>query len=67
MIKATEANLAASSDSSIVIRGHGNPVSNRSELQAYYEMLVAIHENVSKLKRQGRSLRDNRCRVDSRS
>jgi hypothetical protein len=58
MIKATEANLAATTDSSIVIPGHGNPVSNRSELQAYYEMLVAIHENMSKLKRQGRSLNE---------
>jgi glyoxylase-like metal-dependent hydrolase (beta-lactamase superfamily II) len=58
MIKATEANLAATTDSSIVIPGHGTPVSNRSELQAYYEMLVAIHENVSKLKRQGRSLNE---------
>ena len=58
MIKATEANLAVIRDSSIVIPGHGNPVSNRSELQAYYDMLVAIHENVSKLKQQGRSLDD---------
>jgi len=56
MIKATEANLAATTDSSIVIPGHGNPVSNRDELKAYHDMLVAIYENVSKLKQQGRSL-----------
>ena len=56
MIKATEANLAATTDSTIIIPGHGNPVSNRAELNAYYEMLVAVHENVSKLKQHGRSL-----------
>jgi len=54
--EATEANLTVNTDSSIVIPGHGNPVSNKAEPQAYYDMLVAIHENVSKLKRQGRSL-----------
>ena len=41
MIKATEANLAVITDSSIVIPGHGNPVSNKAELQAFYDMLVA--------------------------
>jgi glyoxylase-like metal-dependent hydrolase (beta-lactamase superfamily II) len=56
MIKATEANLAVTTGSTIVIPGHGNPISNRAELNAYYEMLVAVHENVSKLKQQGRSL-----------
>jgi len=39
-----------------VIPGHGKPVSNKAELSAYRDMLVAIHENVSKLKQQGRSL-----------
>jgi glyoxylase-like metal-dependent hydrolase (beta-lactamase superfamily II) len=56
MIKAADANLAAATDKTIVIPGHGNPVSNRVELQAYRDMLVAIHENVAKLKKQGRSL-----------
>ncbi len=56
MLKATEANLAATADSTIVIPGHGNPLSNRAELHAYHDMLIAIHENVSKLKQQGRSL-----------
>jgi glyoxylase-like metal-dependent hydrolase (beta-lactamase superfamily II) len=58
MIKATEANLAATKDSTIVIPGHGNPISNKSELEAYRDMLVTIRENVTKLKRQGRSLQD---------
>jgi hypothetical protein len=31
-------------------------VSNKAELSAYRDMLFAIHENVSKLKQQGRSL-----------
>ncbi len=56
MIKAAEANLAAATGRTIVIPGHGNPVSNRVELSAYRDMLVAIHENVAKLQQQGRSL-----------
>ena len=56
MIKATEANVAAVTDKTIVIPGHGNPVSNKAELSAYREMLVAIRDNVAKLKQQGRSL-----------
>jgi glyoxylase-like metal-dependent hydrolase (beta-lactamase superfamily II) len=55
-IRATEANLAATTDRTIIIPGHGKPVSNRSELKAYRDMLVAIRENVARLKRQGRSL-----------
>jgi glyoxylase-like metal-dependent hydrolase (beta-lactamase superfamily II) len=58
MIKATEANLAATTDKTIVIPGHGKPASNRAELAAYRDMLVAIHDNVEKLKRQGRSLEE---------
>jgi glyoxylase-like metal-dependent hydrolase (beta-lactamase superfamily II) len=56
MIKATEANVAAVTDKTIVIPGHGNPVSNKAELSAYRGMLVAIRDNVAKLKQQGRSL-----------
>ena len=58
MIRATDANLAAATDKTIVIPGHGKPVSNRAELAAYRDMLVAIHDNVAKLKRQGRSLEE---------
>src|SRR5215472_7730728 len=58
MIKATEANLAAVTDRTIVIPGHGNPVSNRAELSAYRDMLVAIRENVARLKQAGRSLEE---------
>lgn len=57
-IAATDANLAATSASTIIIPGHGHPVSNRAELKAYREMLVAIRENVAGLKKEGRSLDD---------
>ncbi len=56
MIRAAEANLAKATDRTIVIAGHGSPVSNRTELKEYRDMLVAIRENVSKLKKQERSL-----------
>jgi len=58
MIKATEAILAAVTDRTIVIPGHGAPVSNRAELSAYRDMLVAIRDKVSRLKQQGRSLEE---------
>jgi glyoxylase-like metal-dependent hydrolase (beta-lactamase superfamily II) len=55
MIMAADANLAAATDKTIVVPGHGHPTSNRTELQAYRDMLVRIHENVAALKKQGRS------------
>ena len=56
MITAADANLVTATDKTIVIPGHGHPVSNRAELKEYRDMLVAIRENVSKLKKQERSL-----------
>src|ERR671916_1886851 len=53
-IRATEANLAAATDRTIVIPGHG-PVGGRSELKDYRDMLVAVREKVAALKGQGRS------------
>jgi hypothetical protein len=50
MIDASEANLAATTDKTIIISGHGKPVSNRAELRAFRDMLVGIRENVAKLK-----------------
>jgi glyoxylase-like metal-dependent hydrolase (beta-lactamase superfamily II) len=63
IIKATEANVAAISNETIIIPGHNmpgqaSPVSNKVELTSYRDMLVAIRENVARLKRQGRSLDD---------
>ena len=54
-IAACDANLAATTNNTIIIPGHGPPVSNRAELKDYRDMLVAIRENVAALKRQGRS------------
>ncbi|MES0207395.1 MBL fold metallo-hydrolase [Mesorhizobium sp. LNHC209A00] len=55
MIKATEANLARVTNDTIIIPGHGLPVSNKTELEEYRDMLVSIRDNVAKLKSQGRS------------
>jgi glyoxylase-like metal-dependent hydrolase (beta-lactamase superfamily II) len=56
MIKAAEENLAVVSTRTIVIPGHGNPVSNSQELSVFRDMLVGVRDNVAKLKQQGRSL-----------
>jgi len=55
MIRATERNLSVVTDKTIIIPGHG-PVGNKAALSEYYNMLVAIRSNVSKLKKQGKSL-----------
>ncbi len=57
-IRGAETTLAMTTDKTIIIPGHGQPVSNRAELQAYRDMLVAIRDNVAALKRQGRSLEE---------
>jgi glyoxylase-like metal-dependent hydrolase (beta-lactamase superfamily II) len=56
MIVAAEENLAVTTNSTIVIPGHGYPVSNRSELQSYRDMLVTVRDRISKLKRRSLSL-----------
>ena len=55
MIAASDANLARTTATTIIIPGHGQPVSNRAELQAFRDMLVAIRDNVAALKQEGRS------------
>jgi glyoxylase-like metal-dependent hydrolase (beta-lactamase superfamily II) len=55
MIAASDANLSATSDDTIIIAGHGRPVSNKSELKEFRDMLVAVRDNVATLKKQGRS------------
>jgi glyoxylase-like metal-dependent hydrolase (beta-lactamase superfamily II) len=57
-IRAADANLAITTDKTVIIPGHGGPISNRVELQAFRDMLVAIRDNVATLKHQGRSLND---------
>ncbi|GLR87085.1 MBL fold metallo-hydrolase [Bradyrhizobium iriomotense] len=55
MISASDANLAAAKSDTIIIPGHGKPVSNRAELQEFRDMLVAIRDNVGNLKKQGKT------------
>ena len=55
MIAAADANLAATTDKTIIIPGHGKPVSNKADLKGFREMLVVIREKVAALKRQGTS------------
>jgi glyoxylase-like metal-dependent hydrolase (beta-lactamase superfamily II) len=54
-IKATEANLAAATERTIIIPGHG-PISNKSQMKNYLNMLIATREAVAALKKQGRTL-----------
>jgi len=56
MIRAADANLAKATEKTIIISGHGSPISNRAELKEYRDVLVAIRDNVARLKRQERSL-----------
>ena len=55
MIAASDANLAATNDDTIIIAGHGKAVGNKTELREFRDMLVAVREKVADLKRQGRS------------
>ena len=55
MIAASDANLAATTDTTIIIAGHGKAVGNRKELQAFRNMLVAVRDSVAKLKSEGRT------------
>lgn len=52
-IAACDANLAAATDKTIIIPGHGKPVSNKAELQDFRDMLVAVREKVATLKTKG--------------
>jgi glyoxylase-like metal-dependent hydrolase (beta-lactamase superfamily II) len=55
MIAASEANLAATDDETIIIAGHGKAVGTRAELREFRDMLVAVRDSVAALKRDGRS------------
>jgi hypothetical protein len=39
----------------IIIPGHGKPVSNKSELKECRDMLVTVRDKVANLKQQGKS------------
>jgi len=57
IIRAAEANVANANDETIVIPGHG-PIGNKSQLVEFRDMLVAIHEKIASLKKQGKSLNE---------
>ena len=52
-------------EDTIVIAGHGKPVGNRAELQAFRDMLVAIRDNVAAPQEAGTNAgRDRRGKAD---
>jgi glyoxylase-like metal-dependent hydrolase (beta-lactamase superfamily II) len=55
MIAASDANLAAANEDTLIIAGHGKAVGTKAELRQFRDMLVAIRDNVGTLKTQGRS------------
>jgi glyoxylase-like metal-dependent hydrolase (beta-lactamase superfamily II) len=55
MIAACDASLSAVSDDTIIIPGHGKPVSNKAELKEFRDMLAATRDNVAKLKKAGKT------------
>jgi glyoxylase-like metal-dependent hydrolase (beta-lactamase superfamily II) len=55
MIAASDANLAAMTNDTIIIAGHGKAVGTKAELKEFRDMLVAIRDMVAALKKQGRS------------
>jgi glyoxylase-like metal-dependent hydrolase (beta-lactamase superfamily II) len=55
MIAASDANLAATNDDTVIIAGHGKAVGTRAELREFRDMLATIRDNVAALKKQGRS------------
>ena len=52
-----EANIAAATDQTIVIPGHG-PVGGRADVGEFRDMLVGIRAKVAALKKEGRSLHE---------
>jgi glyoxylase-like metal-dependent hydrolase (beta-lactamase superfamily II) len=57
-IVAADRNIANATDATVIIPGHGYPVSNRAEMIEYRDMLAAILENVSRLKSSGMSVEE---------
>jgi len=50
--------LAAATENTIIIPGHGKPVSNKAELKEFRDMSVVIRDNVAALKKAGRALEE---------
>jgi glyoxylase-like metal-dependent hydrolase (beta-lactamase superfamily II) len=54
-IAACDTTLAATANDTVIIPGHGHPVSNKAELQEWRDMLVTVRDNVARLKKKGMS------------
>ncbi len=54
-IRAAEVNLAATTNKTIIIPGHG-PVGGKSDVREFRDMLVTVRENTAALKKEGRSV-----------
>src|SRR5688572_16725064 len=54
LIKAHEIVLGEIDDQTKVIRGHG-PLGNKTDLQAYHDMLVVVRDRIAKLVKSGKS------------
>jgi cyclase len=57
LIRAHEKVLPTIDEKTILIRGHG-PLGNKTELQAYHDMLVVVRDRIAKLVKAGRSQED---------
>ena len=67
MIAASDANLAATTNDTIIIPGHGKPVSNKAELQEFRDMLVAHPGQCREAQEAGEiARRDRRGQADCR-
>jgi glyoxylase-like metal-dependent hydrolase (beta-lactamase superfamily II) len=55
MIAASDANIAATTNDTIIVAGHGKAVGTKAELREFRDMLVTVRDKVAALKKQGRS------------
>lgn len=57
-IRATEKMLVMSGQRTMIVPGHGSPLSTRAELEQYHDMLSVVRERVAGLKRGGRTIEE---------
>jgi glyoxylase-like metal-dependent hydrolase (beta-lactamase superfamily II) len=57
MIRAANANVQHTTDKTLIVPGHG-PIGNKAALTAYRDMLVAVRDNVEKLKKKGMNMKE---------
>jgi glyoxylase-like metal-dependent hydrolase (beta-lactamase superfamily II) len=57
VIRWVNASLERAGENTLIVPGHG-PVGNRARLTEFRDMLVAVRENIARLKKQGKSLED---------